>query len=341
MAFPLDQSVSFTGQQNLSGEQRALFQTLFAGEVLTEFHAKNIMMERHRVRTIQNGSSAEFPMIGTANAQYHTPGQLIEGGKIAHSKRRVTIDGLAISPVFIDKVDEAMLHYDVRSIYSKECGVRLSELVDRNILRMAVKSASITNESQAVSAGLEPVAGETFTDNFTMGAVGDEIKGDKIVASIYAAVEQFATKNISTEGLTIYLRPQQYYALFNTTDTSKMFWMNKDVGGVGSFSQGQIPTIAGLPVMMTNHLPATNDVTGGALSDSDPEWTGAASKYRVDAGKCVALIMGKNAIATVKLFDLATEMEWQTERQGTLFLAKYAMGHNILRPAEAIVINAA
>ena len=42
------------------------------------------------------------------------------------------------------------------------------------------------------------------------------------------------------------------------------------------------------------------------------------------------------AVGTVKLLDLATESEYQIERQGTLFVAKYAMGHGILRPECAI-----
>jgi len=40
----------------------------------------------------------------------------------------------------------------------------------------------------------------------------------------------------------------------------------------------------------------------------------------------------KEAIGTVKLLDLATESEYQIQRQGTLFVAKYAMGHGVLRP---------
>jgi len=40
----------------------------------------------------------------------------------------------------------------------------------------------------------------------------------------------------------------------------------------------------------------------------------------------------KAGIGTVKLLDLATESEYQIERQGTLFVAKYAMGHGVIRP---------
>ena len=48
--------------------------------------------------------------------------------------------------------------------------------------------------------------------------------------------------------------------------------------------------------------------------------------------------MTQDAIATVKLMDLAIESEYQVNRQGTLTVAKYAMGHNVLRPASCVLL---
>ena len=47
----------------------------------------------------------------------------------------------------------------------------------------------------------------------------------------------------------------------------------------------------------------------------------------------------REAIGTVKLLDLATESEYQIERQGTLFVAKYAMGHGVLRSECAVEVR--
>jgi len=334
MAFPQNQNVSFLGQQNLSGDQRALFMDLFAGEVITQFEQKNLMMDKHRVKTIKNGRSYEFPMVGTTGAKYHVPGEMIQADKLAHSKRRVTIDELLISPVFIDRLDEAMNHFDVRSIYTKECANALSNVADRNILRTAVKASFITDAAAATAAGLNPVNGETFTANVTLGAAGDELKGDALVRALFKAREEFDKKDVTGEPFVI-LRPEQYYSLFNTTDTSKLFYMNKDVGGVGSIATASIPMVAGMKVYMSNHLPNANESTALA---GDPESAVRPGAYRGDFSKVVGLVMTEEAIATVKLFDLATEMEYQIERQGTLIVAKYAMGHNILRPACAISI---
>ena len=45
-----------------------------------------------------------------------------------------------------------------------------------------------------------------------------------------------------------------------------------------------------------------------------------------------------SGVGTVKLLDLSTESEYQIRNQGTLFVAKYAMGHNVLRPGACVSV---
>ena len=57
-------NISRSGQSNASGSNRELFLKLYAGEVLTAFQTRNVMMPIHRVRTISKGKTAQFPMTG-------------------------------------------------------------------------------------------------------------------------------------------------------------------------------------------------------------------------------------------------------------------------------------
>jgi len=67
--------------------------------------------------------------------------------------------------------------------------------------------------------------------------------------------------------------------------------------------------------------------------------TGQANTYSADFGANVmGLVFHKSAVGTVKLQDLATESEYQIQRQGTLMVAKYAMGHGGLRPECGVVL---
>jgi hypothetical protein len=337
MAFPTDQTVSRLGQVNGTGDARSLFLKLYAGEVLTAFEEKNVFMELHRTRTISNGKSAQFPLTGTAQAEYHTPGKLIEADKINHGERTVTVDDLLISSQFISNIDEAMNHYDVRSIYSKEAGFALSNTADKNISRIIAKAALIDTSAKAATAFGSAFADEVYTNNVTIGSVAaDAANGAKIVAAIYDALEEFDKKDITGEKVCV-LPPAQYYALLNATDVTSATWLNKDIGGAGSVAGGVVPQVGGVRIMMSNHIPSTNESTTGAT----PDPVSRAGAYKADFSAIRGLIFTQDAAATVKLLDLGVESEYQIDRQGTLMVAKYAMGHNILRPGCAIALKSA
>lgn len=336
MALP-NQNPSRLGQVNATGGDRELFLKLYAGEVLTAFEEKNIFMGLHRTRTISGGKSAQFPMTGVASAKYHTPGEMIEADKIKHGERTVTVDDLLISSQFIANIDEAMNHYDVRSIYSKEAGYALANTADKNIARVIAKAAMIDSAADAASLPGGAFDDEVFTNNVTIGSVGSDAEvGAEIVRSIYAALEEFDKKDITGEKVCV-LPPRQYYALLNATDVTSATWLNKDVGGAGSVSAGVVPQVGGVSIYMSNHIPTGDETVTGAT----PDPLSRSGAYKGDYSGVRGLIFAQDAAATVKLLDLGVESEYQIERQGTLMVAKYAMGHNVLRPASAIALMSA
>jgi len=358
-------SVSFQGQNNLSGDVRDLFLKLYAGEVLTAFEEKKIISDKVRTRTISKGKSASFPMTGRASAEYLTPGNEITGGSIRAGERIVTIDDLLISSQFIANIDEAINHYDVRSIYSKEAGIALANEADRNVARMLVKAALSTNATRA--AGLvqdyKAFSEEDFTDNVTIGSTNaHDTDASHIAQAIFNARKEMEKKNVPMDGACVLLPPDQYYALLDVTDGNKLVYMNRDFGGNGSIAAANVPNIAGMPVFMSNHADVTNlyqnfttgDAAEGKTGDNAPlantAGSGRATAYdlptaAVDGADMVAVaakirgfVFTPDAVATVKLLDLGMESEYQINRQGTLMVAKYAMGHNVLRPASAIAL---
>ena len=361
-------TVSFQGQNNLTGDVRDLFLKLYAGEVLTAFEEKKVIMDKVRTRTISKGKSASFPMTGRATAEYLTPGNEITGGNIRAGERIVTIDDLLISSQFIANIDEAINHYDVRSIYSKEAGIALANEADRNVARMLVKAALSTNATRA--AGLvqdyKAFGEEDFTDNVTIGtAAGDATDPAKIAKAIFDARKEMEVKNVPTDGAVVVLAPDQYYALMDVTDGNKLVYMNRDFGGNGSVANATVASIAGMPIIMSNHANVSNlyknfttgNADEGKTSDNAPlantAGSGRTTHYdlptaNVDGADMVALaakfkgfVFTPDAVATVKLLDLGMESEYQINRQGTLMVAKYAMGHNVLRPASCVALSQA
>lgn len=336
-------SINNTIDGQAGNTSRELFLKQFAGEVLTTFEERNIAMPLHRVRTISNGKSAQFPSLGTASAAYHKAGDTIYGGQVDASEITVTVDDLLVSSTFVPKIDEAMNHYDVRSIYSSEMGNALANAADRNVFSTIYDAATGTGTADQTAQWVagDGVWSPTGTDSaeeagkLDISAHGgtDASEGQQIVSSIIKSLELFDTQDVTGEKFCV-LDPATYYTLMGTDTTA----MNRDFGGNGSVAGGNVPTVGGVKILMSNHLPknVSADATPSLLSQADGG--SGNGDYSVGEAGLKGLIFTKDAAATVKLLDLGVESEYQIERQGTLMVAKYAMGHNVLRNKAAIAL---
>ena len=382
-----------SGQTNEAGDVRNLYLKLYAGEVMSAFQTKNIMMNYCRVRSISKGKSAQFIMTGKYRAaEYHTPGQEIMPDVIAaNAERVVSVDDLLIAAQFIPNIDEAMQHFDIRSVYTQESGYALAKSADQNILRMAVKAALTTNKERAskMIQDYDSWDDEDFTANVTYAAnFANSKKAAYFMEGLIEAKRVLESAGAPLEDLVCVMATDQFYSLFKTTSNSEditaLTMFNRDVGGSGSIKDIDLPTIAGIPVVRTPHLGALGAAawTGSLWSTANPAistgqaplantvGSGRASIYNLPSSYTAAtatgsnigavggldgtsgvdlenesltvraLVMHKDAVATVKLMDLSVESEYQIERQGTLIVSRYAMGHNVLRPAMAVALMA-
>ena len=322
-----DAIVSRLGQVNLAGDTDALFLKVFAGEVLASFAEQTYAMDKQLLRTISNGKSASFPVIGRTTASYHTPGAQILGGTIAHNEKVITINDLLLASTFLSNIDEAKNHYDVRSIYSAELGGALARQMDRHILQTMVQAALVTTPSVA---GETDRVGTIILDLDVHATLSMATDADTLIAGIFKASEALDNKFVSPEGRTVFLKPTQYNLLANGSKV-----LNVDYGnaGNGDTASGRVMRVAGMEIVKATDLP-TGNVTGTGAAAG-----GAAARQAVDARNTVAVITHKSAVGTVKLLDLATEMEYQISRQGTLIVAKYAVGHGALRPEAAVILR--
>lgn len=304
---------SRVGQIAGAGDTRALFLKVFSGEVLTTFNAKTVVQDKVRVRNISSGKSAQFPSIGKTKAEYHTPGTEITGNTIQHDEKIITIDDLLIAHTFISRIDEAMSHFDVRSEYSNQMGQALAQTYDRNLLSLGVKACRDTGAG-GIGVG---ATGQGNAESLSIGATASV---QDIVDSLYLAAQKFDQKNVPEEDRFAFVSPAVFWKLV-TNDKL----MNSLFGRGGDYTTGSLPPVAGINIIKTNNLAL--DHTGATATYPD-----YSSKYAVNASDTVALIMNRQAMGTVKLLDLASEMEYDIRRQGTLAVSKMAVGHGVLRP---------
>jgi hypothetical protein len=313
-------NVSEIGKVNNAGTADALFLKVFAGEVLTSFEQATVTADKHMVRTIANGKSAQFPVMGRSSAAYHTPGNEITGTDINHNEKVITINDLLISSHFIANIDEAKNHYDVRSVYSQEMGRALAFQMDKHVLQTMVQAA----------AGTANVGDSGYASGTIITSANSGTQAAALITALYDAAEAMDDAYVPSEGRCAFLKPEQYYLLANASNA-----INVDFSGQGSIATGQVPQLAGLNLIKTPHLPTAN-VTGTGVDAG-----GASSAQAVDASNTTALVTHPSAVGTVKLMDLAVESDYDIRRQGTLMVAKYAMGHGVLRPEAAVQIQTA
>lgn len=311
-------TVSRLGQADKAGDALALFIKVFAGEVLTAFETTVLMKSLTRQRVIQNGKSASFPAIHKAATEYHVPGTEISGDQIAHNEVIINIDDLLLSHAFIANIDEAMNHYDVRAPYSTELGRALALAYDRNVSRNVIRAAR----------GAALFTGDEGGSAITAATAGTD--ATVLADSIIAAKEAMDSKDVAvdTTQVNATLKPSQWYLLASDKDRV----LNTDVGGDGSFSKGTFSMVGGVSVHKSNALPWGTD---DSLNANIP------TSYRIDMATTVGAVFTEAATATVQLMGLSMESEYDIRRQGTLMVAKYAVGHGPLLNKCAVEIKTA
>ena len=308
---------SRSGQINKAGDAKALFLKVFAGEVLTIFEAENVTVGRTMKRTIESGKSAQFPIMGRAEAYYHTPGNEILGGQIAHAERIIHIQKMLISPVFIPEIDEAMNHYEVRSHYSTEVGRVLAQTWDKHVLQVGILAARTT---VANITGESP-AGTTITED----AAGDFQDPEALVAAFYAAAQALDEKNVPNSDRYAYVRPAEFYRLIRDEKLMSREFSTDN----GDYAKGILRHVSGITVVKTNNLPNTNITAGTTAGGSDDGFVGNFTKT-------AGLVMHKSAVGTVQLLGLSTRSDYDPRRLGELVVSKKAVGHGVLRPESAV-----
>ena len=226
------------GAANLGSDAEALFLKVFSGEVITTFEQANVMMPLHRVRTIQSGKSATFPVTGVASAAYHPPGESIlatpsatvtgftsptagaatsgssviaatsaststDLSRFKHNEKIVYIDDILVSSVFVADIDEMKNHYDVRSIYSTEIGRQLAYVADKNLIRSVIAGARKTTDRFGGTGGTDYLGAQI--------AIGASPDGDSVLAGLLSAAQKFDERNVPEGDRFAILPPSMYY----------------------------------------------------------------------------------------------------------------------------------
>ena len=353
-------SIDGSANDNTYAGSRDLLLKQFSGEVLTHFDEMFALKDRIRVRTLNGGKSAQFPLLGQAAAEHFTPGQEIVGQPFASSEVTLNIDDFIVSSVFLNNIDEMLTHFEFRGEYSKQMAQSIALTCERTLFQMAVRDARLGDQYNS-----DEVVGETDTThtNFTTGGraaasgagkglvgmnnavtkrLGTSATAASLIDEAFTAAAYFDENNLPLEGRSLYVSPRVYYDLINQTNDNRIINSDFSANG-GDFANAVIYKVAGFDLVKTNHLA----IDGTANSNTGPDGrsplnapsNGFGQDYAVDASSTLGLFMHTEGMGMVKLQDLTTESEYSVAKQGSLLVSKLLMGAGTLRPSAYYEVN--
>ena len=330
------------GQANNTGDTDALFLKVFSNEILATFEKTQIMKPLHSIRTISSGKSATFPTIGTASSLYHTPGEDIMSKASSGTTSKyntnfnmnevvINIDKMLVSSTFIPNIDELTNHFDVRGQFSKELGIALAQRFDRAVLKTLAAGSAQSGKSGQPN-GIQITGATTNT-------------GAGLVSALTKVAQKLDENDVPDDGTRFaILKPEEYYKLVGEDNIA----INRDFGGVGSVASGKIPQVAGINIYKSNNLKAVLVASGSQNADDanannhpfdNDASDGLSGGYNAALNTVDFLAGHPSGVGTVKLLDLATESDYSIQHQGTLMVAKYAMGHGVLSPSACVRVS--
>lgn len=291
-----------------------LFLVEFSGLVLNAFKVHTKFLNRHVLRTIDHGRGERFDALGKAAAIYHVPGSDLsdKGQQIKHDAFDILVDPMLISHLYLDEIDNAMNHFELKNHYAGKLGEALAEAMDANIAQCVALAARHAARVPDGFGGTQLLDANMATD------------AEVLFKSLYDAKVVLDQKNVPTAGRIAAMRPEYAAMLAFNFDT-----INSLYGGVGSVKEGEVLRIAGFDILPANDVPSAN-ITNTINH-----------KYDGDFSKTVALCFTDEAVGTVQLKGLTAETAWDHNRQAHFLAAKFCMGHGILRPECAVELAVA
>ena len=367
----LTTSLTRPGQQQSTGDARALYLKLFSGEMFKGFQNNTIARDLVMKRTLTNGKSLQFIYTGRTKAEYHTPGNSILGnsdGAPPVAEKTITCDELLISSAFVYELDETLAHYDLRGEISKKIGYALAEKYDRLIFRQIAKGARLASPITK-SGFVEP--GGTQIRLTRSGVTNATAAYDStcLINGFYDAAAALDEKGLSSDGRVAVLNPRQYYELIQEVGSNGL--VNRDVQGTALQSGQGVIEIAGIKIYKSMNIPffgrfgtkygAATSTTPGITDPGNTgdftevtmvdETAGSGATKTVnsygngnsDFENSCGLIFQKEAAGVVEAIGpqvQVTSGDISVVYQGDVILGRLAMGADALNPAASVELFA-
>lgn len=291
-----------------------LFLKMFGGEVLAAFSESVLTADKHQVKTISEGKSFQFPKTWKATSEYHTAGQEMLGNDIDTGEINVTVDGLVVAHTAIYDLDKKMSHFDVTSQFSAELGKAIARGFDKNVFRAIIQAARLAADG--------PFPGGNVITDSALTSSGS-IDGKAWIDAIRTAMIAQFGKDVPEE-LPAYMvvNANVFDAIKYAKDSNGRYLALHQEVAADVAKRVQKLVVEDVEIYRGRLLPSSDESADSSVY----------TKYRANYATTTGVLWRPQAVATVKLLDVAMETERDVRRQEDFMVAKMACGTGALRP---------
>lgn len=339
-------------QNNGAGNLDQLGLEQFGGEVMSAMLRSTELNGLHTERQLANAINVKFPVLGRVDASYFQQGDEIKGQTTRQTERVIAPDARLVSPIEIDSFDEIFAHFDVRSPYTRKMGQSLALARDAHVLQTAIMAAFDVSEGSEFN---NKIASEGATKALVnINDTNATPTADQILGWIKEIALRFDERLIMPGSEKyVLLTPTNFQVLATAFNANGgRFATDHEKTTIENFQpQIIIQDLIIRPSKTLSMITSANYFTTGDVekkkglkyagrgAGSSTGGIGATDPY-YDASMPVVKAVGltDQAVATVNTMGLTLEVDWRTEYQNFLVLARRASGHGVLDPDHAICV---
>lgn len=316
-----------------------LWLPVYGGEVLAAFDTQLNFAGKVKMRSIESGTTAKFPVTWKIGSEYHEVGSELLGLDSPLREATISLDDRPLVSHFeLDDIDVAMAHFEYRAEMAAQTGKELAKQLDKRIACLIAKAAV---DSTATGAGGSPFPARNgtagVTDNTNLDANND-VAASNLLDELEAAAIEFDNKDVPTDQRYCMVRPSLWYALRNL---GVPYGNTPTVLGGGALNNN---AMFGQPTGNTGYDQSLTHLGWQIYRSVNAPWgtnvTGVPAKYAYDFSTVWALLWHPDCCGVVQKIGISTEMERDVRRQSDFMVAKMLTGGGTLRPYCAKILTA-
>lgn len=322
-----------------------LWLPVYGGEVLAAFDTALNFAGKVKMRSIESGTTAKFPVTWKIGSEYHEVGSELLGLDSPLREATISLDDRPLVSHFeLDDIDVAFAHFEYRAEMAAQTGKELAKQLDKRIACLIAKAATDTTATGAGGTPFPSLLGGG--DGILINSALDD-NNDASAAALLNELETLAVEmdnaDIPSDQRYVMVRPALWYAARNlgvpVADAANAPYAKVSGGGAlgqnayfgqpsGSMGYDQSLSYLGFNIYRSVNMPTGNV-------------TGVPAKYTVDFSNIWGLVWHPDCCGVVQKIGISTEMERDVRRQSDFMVAKMLTGGGTLRPYTACLLKTA